>query len=87
MARLRQEAEDGRRYKRLLQKDVVKLGLLLDTGLEQELWQKLAMALDTEELYQVQAAFSKKAAEKFPPVTQLPLEEHKSEKADSAFLI
>ena len=87
MALLRKQAADGRRYRSLLQADCVRLGLLLDLGLEEDLWQKLALALDTEELYQVQAAFSRKSAERFPPVTQLQAAAPSEGKADSAFLI
>ena len=86
-AALLQEAKDGRMFKAMLQQDVVKMGLLLDLGLEEDLWRKLAMALDTEELRQVRQAFSRKAAELFPPVTQLGAGFRQEQKPDSAFLI
>lgn len=87
MRRLEKEAEYGRMYRKQLRQDVVKMGLLLDLGLEEDLWEKLAMALDVEELSAVQMAFSKKAAEKFPPQTQLFGKVENDIKPDSAFLI
>lgn len=87
MAKLEKEAEYGRMYRKMLRQDVVKMGLLLDLGLGEDLWKKLAMALDVEELRTVQMAFSKKAAEKFPPRTQLSGCAKKQEKPDSAFMI
>ena len=87
MKRLEKEAEYGRAYRKMLRQDVVKMGLILDMGLEEDLWKKLAMALDVEDLLVVQRAFSKKAAEKFPLQTQLSCKAEVSAKPDSAFLI
>lgn len=87
MAKLEKEAEYGRMYRKMLRQDVIKTGLLLDLGLSEDLLTKLAMALDVEELRTVQMAFSKKAAEKFPPRTQLFGSFQRQEKPDSAFMI
>lgn len=87
MRRLEKEAEYGRTYRKKLRKDVVKMGLLLDLGLEEELLMKLALALDVEELETVCRAFSKKAAEALPLETQLFGKAETTQKPDSAFLI
>ena len=87
LAALEKEAEYGRLYRKMLRQDIVKMGLVLDVGLGEDLLKKLSRVLDMEELRTVQAAFSKKMAEKFPPVTQLSGDTVKERKPDSAFLI
>ena len=71
MKRLRQEAALGRQYHRELQEEVVRLGLLLDVGLDAPAWKRLAAALPPEELCTLREAFSAKTAALFPPMPQL----------------
>ena len=88
MAALEKEAEYGRLYRKKLCSDVVRLGLMLDTGAEASVLHKMVAALEVEELIALQDAFSQKAAKQFPATTQLSAPaQGKTEKTDSAFLI
>lgn len=87
IARLEKEAEYGRMYRKMLQNDVVRLGLILDTGVEEKTLRKMASSLEMEELCAVQKAFSEKTARLFPLQTQLSAPREAADAADSAFLI
>jgi len=87
VAKLEKEAEYGRMYRKSLQKDVVKLGLLLELGLEEKMLRKMAESLTVEELLSLQDAFSRKTAEVLPLKCQLSAPKEAAQKTDSAFLI
>lgn len=87
LAALEKEAEYGRMYRKMLQQDIVKMGLSLELGLEEDLLKKLARVMDMEQLVAVQATFSEKMAAKFPPMAQLSGRSTTEKKPDSAFLI
>lgn len=72
MAELQQYAELGRRYADGLRAEVVRLGLALELGLSRETLTGFAGRLEGEELEQWHTAFTQKAAELYPPRTQLP---------------
>jgi len=84
---LEKDAADGRRYRRLLRRDVVKEAVLLDLGVEESLLEKMVQNLDTEELDTVLTALSHRTAALFPPRTQLQKPRQNPGKTDSAFLI
>lgn len=86
-AKLEKEAEYGRMYRKMLQKDVVKMGLLLQLGLEEKLLRKMAEGLTVEELISLQTAFSRKTAERLPLKCQLSNPKETVGSTDSAFLI
>lgn len=85
--RLEREAAYGRLYRKAVQASVVRMGLLLDLGLERGTLEAVADRLDLEQLLAVEKAFSEKTAELFPPQMQLPVGKSGQEKPDSAFLI
>ncbi len=84
---LRRDAALGRQYRAQLEGEVVKLGLLLDMGAEADLLQRMAKAMDSEDLMQLKTALAKKRAELFPPAPQLQAEKQILQKPDGAFLI
>ncbi len=87
LAALSQDAALGRSYRKQLQKEIVRLGLVLELGLDQPLLESLAKKLDGDQLQAVQSALSEKAAKLFPPCTQLSAPAERTQQADSAFLI
>lgn len=87
MKALRRDAALGRQYRAELETDVVKLGLLLDMGVEADVLQRMAKAMDSEDLMHLKTALAKKRAELFPPAPQLQAEKQAGQKPDGAFLI
>lgn len=69
---LERDAQFGRQQRDQLLHESVSLGLLLDFGAEEAVLTKAFSALDGGELSSLKAAMSRKAAELFPPNTQLP---------------
>lgn len=85
---LRADAALGRRYRAELEQTVVKLGLLLDMGVEGPVLQRMAKAMEHEDLEQMKRALEKKRAELFPPAPQLSqMGKETAQETDSAFLI
>ena len=84
---LEREAAYGRMYRKAVQASVVRMGLLLDLGLERGTLEAVADRLELEQLLAVEKAFSEKTAELFPPQMQLPVGKPGPGKPDSAFLI
>ena len=87
MKELRRDAACGRQYRKALQKDVVRLGLILDVGLEEAQWRSLTAALSAEELLTVREALAKKTAALFPPEPQLTASRQTMDAADRSFMI
>lgn len=86
-AELVRDAAFGRAYRDRLQRDVVRLGLVLDTGLDETLLRAMVKSLDPAQLEAAQTALAEKAAQLFPPAMQLPQDAEDAGGADSSFLI
>lgn len=84
---LRRDAALGRQYRAQLEADVVKLGLLLEMGVEAEVLRRMAKAMGSEDLMQMKTALEKKRAELFPPAPQMLAGKEAGQKMDGAFLI
>lgn len=84
---LKKQAEQGKAWRRQLQAQVVRLGLLADVGIERELWERMASALDVEELQMAEKNLRQKVEQLYPPVCQLDVRKDNAQKPDSAFLI
>lgn len=65
------QAALGRAYTEEQRREIVRLGLVLDIGLNEKQLQKLASRLEMDELGEIRAALEEKAAELFPPQPQL----------------
>ena len=68
---LRKEAELGRRYLRELRREVVRLAMLADDGLDGEVFSKAADRLEETELLELKKAYEARAAKRFPLQPQL----------------
>ena len=86
-AEVLRDASFGRAYRERLEKDVVRLGLVLDTGLSETLLRAMVRSLDAPQMEAARSALAEKAAQLFPPATQLPRDADDADAADSAFLI
>ena len=84
---LQKDAALGRQYRKALREDVVRLGLVLDFGLDAEALGFVAKAMDDEQLLKAKKAMERRAAECFPPACQLPQAGKESTKVGSEFLI
>ena len=83
---LTKEAELGRRYRKELEQDVVRLLGILDLGADYAVLQGIAKTAATEDLKQMQAALEQKAAQLLPVTVQLGGRQEKVE-MESGFLI
>ena len=68
---LRKEAELGRRYLRELRREVVRLAMLADDGLDGQIFSKAADRLEEQELLELKRAYEARAAKRFPLQPQL----------------
>ena len=68
---LRKEAELGRKYLRELRREVVRLAMLADDGLDGKVFGKAAERLEEPELLELKRAYEKRAARRFPVAVQL----------------
>ena len=84
---LEAEAAFGRESRKALEQEVVRLGLLLDFGADEDILRATAAALAGEQLQQLRASMAKKAAGLWPARTQLPGSGRGGEELDAAFLI
>lgn len=75
---LEQEAALGREYLKTLQGEVVRLGLLLELGVDAPTLRAIAEKLEPEQLSKLQKAFSSRAAKLFAPRPQLSTQPEKS---------
>lgn len=73
LAALEQQAALGRAYGAQLKSEVLRLSVALGLEAEKTLMQSAVEKLSPEELQGLQAALEKKAAERYAPVTQLPV--------------
>ena len=81
------EAELGRRYKKQVQDDVVRLCLALELGVEEPTLRAVVEKAGAEDLLKLQKALDERVAESFPVATQLGGSFTKGEIVESDYLI
>ena len=81
------EAELGRRYKKQIQDDVVRLCLALELGADEPTLRAIVEKAGAEELLKLQKALDERLAESLPAVTQLGGTFRNGEIVESGFLI
>ena len=81
------EAELGRRYKKQVQDDVVRLCLALELGVEEPTLRAVVEKAGAEDLLKLQKALDERLAESFPVTTQLGGSVTKGEIIENGFLI
>lgn len=86
-AKLLEEAELGRRYRKELEAETIRLALMMDIAPSAQMLGKMVSVLSGEELVEMKKELAQKAAKRYPPVCQLPGNKETALKADSAFLI
>ena len=84
---LYQEAALGRKYRKDLENDVVRLCLALELGAEEAIYRGVAEKAAAEDLMQLQAALQRRLDESMPVVTQLMGRMPQAEGVESGFLI
>ena len=82
-----QEARLGRQYRKELEKDVVRLGLALELGVDADVLERLAKSVGAEELTALKKGLEEKLNQLLPVVTQLGGFAAAQEKVESGFLI
>lgn len=87
MKLLREDAALGREYRKELQERVVRLGLMLELGLPEDVLRAMASALEAKQLQKAEQAWKKKTAALYPPVSQLCVKQEKKREEDGAFLV
>lgn len=68
---LRKEAELGRKYLKALRKEVVRLAMLADDGLDGGVFAKAAERLEEPELLELRKSYEARASKRFPAPVQL----------------
>ena len=81
------EAELGRQYRKELEKDVVRMCMGLELGVDFDVLQGIAKTAAAEDLMQLRAALEKRMAEFLPVTTQLGSVIDRQEAVESGFLI
>ena len=71
VARLRAQAEMGRKYLRELRREVTRLAMLADDGVDGGALAKAAEHLEEPELLELKRVYEAQAARRFPPAPQL----------------
>jgi len=84
---LYQEAELGRKYKKQVQDDVVRLCLALELGADEPTLRSIVEKAGAEELLKLQKGLDDRLAESMPMHTQLGCSFGKGEIVESGFLI
>ena len=69
---LEHAAELGKRYLKDVKNDIVRIGILLDCGFDNNLLQNITSKMDENELIAFKGALESKLDKMLPPVTQLP---------------
>lgn len=87
MLTLRKDAALGKLYRKELEREVVKLGMILELGVEAQVLSRMAAKMDAQDLITMRKALETKRAELFAPAPQLSMAAGTEEKTDSAFLI
>ena len=84
---LRKEAELGRKYLKELRREVVRLAMLADGGLEGRVFAKAVERLEEPELLELRRTYEERAARRFPPAAQLRRRGGEPREDSSAFLV
>ena len=84
---LRKEAELGRKYLKALRKEVARLAMLADDGLDGGVFARAAERLEEPELLELRRSYEARAAKRFPAPAQLRRREGTAETDESAFLV
>lgn len=84
---LRKEAELGRKYLKELRREVARLAMLADDGLDGGVFAKAAERLEEPELLELKRAYEARAAKRFPAPVQLRRRGGMAEEDESAFLV
>ena len=84
---LRKEAELGRKYLRELRREVARLAMLSDDGLDGGVFAKAVERLEEPELLELKKAYEARAARRFPAAVQLRRRDGEPVENTSAFLV
>ena len=84
---LRKEAELGRKYLRELRKEVARLAMLADDGLDGAVFARAAERLEEPELLELKKAYEARAARRFPAAVQLRPRDGEPSENTAAFLV
>ena len=84
---LRKEAELGRKYLQELRREVVRLAMLADDGLDGGVFAKAALRLEEPELLELRKSFAARAARRFPAPVQLRRRDAGETEDAEAFLV
>ena len=87
MARLRREAELGKRYLKELRREVVRLAMLADDGLDGGMFAKAAQRLEEPELRELKRAYEARVASRFPVEPQLRARSLPAGEDETVFLV
>ncbi len=87
MARLKRQAELGKRYLGQLRKEVVRLAMLSDEDLDGAILEKAAQRMEEGELLELKRVFEKRTARRFPAAVQLRPAPQKRGEDESVFLV
>lgn len=87
VARLRTQAELGRKYLRELRREVTRLAMLADDGMDGGALAKAAEHLEEPELLELKRVYEAQAARRFPPSPQLRSRETARTEDKTEFLI
>ena len=85
--RLRKEAELGRKYLKELRREVVRLAMLADDGLDGGVFARAAERLEEPELLELRRTYEARAAKRFPAPVQLRRRDAGETEDAEAFLV
>ena len=85
--KLSKEAQLGRQYRKELEKEVVRLCMVLELGADYDTLQSIAKTAAAEDLMKLRSALEKRMAEYLPQMTQLNTAGSSDEELESGFLI
>ena len=86
-ALLRKQAALGRKYLQELRREVVRLAMLAEDGLDGEVFAGMAERLEERELQELKKAYEARAAKKFPAMPQLRARSEAARGDESVFLV
>ena len=84
---LRKEAELGRKYLKALRREVARLAMLADEGLDGGVFARAAERLEEPELLELRRVYEPRAAKRFPAPVQLRRREGERTEDAEAFLV
>ena len=80
-------AEAGEKYTRLLKNEVIRLGVLAESGYDKDFLKGLTEKMDTYELEKMKNSFEKKLDELYPPLVQMKNKDTEKKEDNGGFLI